>query len=124
MQDKERLGKQLKLRAEKEEKEKLREEAKRAKEEAKKKKEEEKELKERERREKREKDEKEKAEKQRRKEERRKERQEALECVLPLPRPKPSLPSLSQCPSPVSQGHLPMRGLCRLPKTEFSVSQG
>uniref|UniRef100_A0A673UUK7 Chromatin assembly factor 1 subunit A n=1 Tax=Suricata suricatta TaxID=37032 RepID=A0A673UUK7_SURSU len=62
--DKERLGKQLKLRAEKEEKEKLKEEAKRAKEEAKKKKEEEKELKEKERREKREKDEKEKAEKE------------------------------------------------------------
>uniref|UniRef100_A0A452RYH8 Chromatin assembly factor 1 subunit A n=1 Tax=Ursus americanus TaxID=9643 RepID=A0A452RYH8_URSAM len=71
----------LKLRAEKEEKEKLKEEAKRAKEEARKKKEEEKELKEKERREKREKDEKEKAEKQRLKEERRKERQEALECV-------------------------------------------
>lgn len=81
VQDKERLGKQLKLRAEKEEKEKLKEEAKRAKEEARKKKEEEKELKEKERREKREKDEKEKAEKQRLKEERRKERQEALECV-------------------------------------------
>uniref|UniRef100_A0A452TPZ1 Chromatin assembly factor 1 subunit A n=1 Tax=Ursus maritimus TaxID=29073 RepID=A0A452TPZ1_URSMA len=59
VQDKERLGKQLKLRAEKEEKEKLKEEAKRAKEEARKKKEEEKELKEKERREKREKDEKE-----------------------------------------------------------------
>ncbi|XP_003123116.2 chromatin assembly factor 1 subunit A [Sus scrofa] len=86
--DKERLGKQLKLRAEKEEKEKLREEAKRAKEEAKKKKEEEKELKERERREKREKDEKEKAEKQRRKEERRKERQEALEAKLEEKRKK------------------------------------
>lgn len=81
MQDKERLRRQLKLRAEKEEKEKLREEAKRAKEEARKKREEEKELKEKERREKREKDEKEKAEKQRLKEERRKERQEALECV-------------------------------------------
>lgn len=79
LQDKERLGKQLKLRAEKEEKEKLKEEAKRAKEEARKRREEEKELKEKERREKREKDEKEKAEKQRRKEERRKERQEALE---------------------------------------------
>lgn len=79
LQDKERLGKQLKLRAEKEEKEKLKEEAKRAKEEARKKREEEKELKEKERREKREKDEKEKAEKQRLKEERRKERQEALE---------------------------------------------
>uniref|UniRef100_A0A8C3WWF8 Chromatin assembly factor 1 subunit A n=1 Tax=Catagonus wagneri TaxID=51154 RepID=A0A8C3WWF8_9CETA len=86
--DKERLGKQLKLRAEKEEKEKLREEAKRAKEEAKKKKEEEKELKERERREKREKDEKEKAEKQRLKEERRKERQEALEAKLEEKRKK------------------------------------
>ena len=84
VQDKERLWRQLKLQAEKEEKEKLREEAKRAKEEARKKREEEKELKEKERREKREKDEKEKAEKQRRKEERRKERQEALECV---PRP-------------------------------------
>lgn len=83
VQDRERLGKQLKLRAEKEEKEKLKEEAKRAKEEARKKREEEKELKEKERREKREKDEKEKAEKQRRKEERRKERQEALECVGP-----------------------------------------
>ncbi|XP_011822856.1 PREDICTED: chromatin assembly factor 1 subunit A [Mandrillus leucophaeus] len=79
--DQERLGKQLKLRAEREEKEKLKEEAKRAKEEAKKKKEEEKELKEKERREKREKDEKEKAEKQRLKEERRKERQEALERI-------------------------------------------
>ncbi|XP_032321756.1 chromatin assembly factor 1 subunit A isoform X1 [Camelus ferus] len=86
--DKERLGKQLKLRAEKEEKEKLREEAKRAKEEARKKKEEEKELKERERREKREKDEKEKAEKQRRKEARRKERQEALEAKLEEKRKK------------------------------------
>lgn len=79
LQDKERLGKQLKLRAEKEEKEKLKEEARRAKEEARKKREEEKELKEKERREKREKDEKEKAEKQRLKEERRRERQEALE---------------------------------------------
>ncbi|EQB77622.1 chromatin assembly factor 1 subunit A-like protein [Camelus ferus] len=88
VQDKERLGKQLKLRAEKEEKEKLREEAKRAKEEARKKKEEEKELKERERREKREKDEKEKAEKQRRKEARRKERQEALEAKLEEKRKK------------------------------------
>ncbi|KAM9104326.1 chromatin assembly factor 1 subunit A isoform 1-T1 [Megaptera novaeangliae] len=86
--DKERLGKQLKLRAEKEEKEKLREEAKRAKEEARKKREEEKELKEKERREKREKDEKEKAEKQRRKEERRKERQEALEAKLEEKRKK------------------------------------
>uniref|UniRef100_A0A8C9KAW3 Chromatin assembly factor 1 subunit A n=1 Tax=Panthera tigris altaica TaxID=74533 RepID=A0A8C9KAW3_PANTA len=86
--DRERLGKQLKLRAEKEEKEKLREEAKRAKEEAKKKKEEEKELKEKERREKREKDEKEKAEKQRLKEERRKERQEALEAKLEEKRKK------------------------------------
>ncbi|XP_027440166.2 chromatin assembly factor 1 subunit A isoform X2 [Zalophus californianus] len=86
--DKERLGKQLKLRAEKEEKEKLKEEAKRAKEEAKKKKEEEKELKEKERREKREKDEKEKAEKQRLKEERRKERQEALEAKLEEKRKK------------------------------------
>ncbi|XP_058393649.1 chromatin assembly factor 1 subunit A isoform X1 [Diceros bicornis minor] len=86
--DRERLGKQLKLRAEKEEKEKLREEAKRAKEEAKKKREEEKELKERERREKREKDEKEKAEKQRLKEERRKERQEALEAKLEEKRKK------------------------------------
>ncbi|KAI5223519.1 chromatin assembly factor 1 subunit A [Manis pentadactyla] len=86
--DQERLGKQLKLRAEKEEKEKLREEAKRAKEEARKKKEEEKELKERERREKREKDEKEKAEKQRLKEERRKERQEALEAKLEEKRKK------------------------------------
>ncbi|XP_057565774.1 chromatin assembly factor 1 subunit A isoform X2 [Hippopotamus amphibius kiboko] len=80
--DEERLGRQLKLRAEKEEKEKLREEAKRAKEEARRRREEEKELKEKERREKREKDEKEKAEKQRRKEERRKERQEALEAKL------------------------------------------
>ncbi|XP_022412959.1 chromatin assembly factor 1 subunit A isoform X2 [Delphinapterus leucas] len=86
--DKERLGKQLKLRAEKEEKEKLREEARRAKEEARKKREEEKELKEKERREKREKDEKEKAEKQRRKEERRKERQEALEAKLEEKRKK------------------------------------
>ncbi|XP_045347530.1 chromatin assembly factor 1 subunit A isoform X5 [Leopardus geoffroyi] len=86
--DRERLGKQLKLRAEKEEKEKLKEEAKRAKEEAKKKKEEEKELKEKERREKREKDEKEKAEKQRLKEERRKERQEALEAKLEEKRKK------------------------------------
>ncbi|XP_061044855.1 chromatin assembly factor 1 subunit A isoform X6 [Eubalaena glacialis] len=86
--DKERLGKQLKLQAEKEEKEKLREEAKRAKEEARKKREEEKELKEKERREKREKDEKEKAEKQRRKEERRKERQEALEAKLEEKRKK------------------------------------
>ncbi|XP_043322178.1 chromatin assembly factor 1 subunit A isoform X1 [Cervus canadensis] len=86
--DKERLWRQLKLRAEKEEKEKLREEAKRAKEEARKKREEEKELKEKERREKREKDEKEKAEKQRRKEERRKERQEALEAKLEEKRKK------------------------------------
>ncbi|XP_043442150.1 chromatin assembly factor 1 subunit A isoform X2 [Prionailurus bengalensis] len=86
--DRERLGKQLKLRAEKEEKEKLKEEAKRAREEAKKKKEEEKELKEKERREKREKDEKEKAEKQRLKEERRKERQEALEAKLEEKRKK------------------------------------
>ncbi|XP_035141974.1 chromatin assembly factor 1 subunit A isoform X4 [Callithrix jacchus] len=86
--DQERLGKQLKLRAEREEKEKLKEEAKRAKEEAKKKKEEEKELKEKERREKREKDEKEKAEKQRLKEERRKERQEALEAKLEEKRKK------------------------------------
>ncbi|XP_006904173.1 chromatin assembly factor 1 subunit A [Pteropus alecto] len=86
--DKERLGKQLKLRAEKEEKEKLKEEAKRAKEEARKRREEEKELKEKERREKREKDEKEKAEKQRRKEERRKERQEALEAKLEEKRKK------------------------------------
>ncbi|XP_037679877.1 chromatin assembly factor 1 subunit A isoform X2 [Choloepus didactylus] len=86
--EKERLGKQLKLQAEKEEKEKLKEEAKRAKEEAKKKKEEEKELKEKERREKREKDEKEKAEKQRLKEERRKERQEALEAKLEEKRKK------------------------------------
>ncbi|XP_006869095.1 PREDICTED: chromatin assembly factor 1 subunit A [Chrysochloris asiatica] len=75
--DKERLGKQLRLQAEKEEKEKLKEEAKRAKEEAKKKKEEEKELKEKERR-----------EKQRRKEERRKERQEALEAKLEEKRKK------------------------------------
>ncbi|XP_055285961.1 chromatin assembly factor 1 subunit A isoform X1 [Moschus berezovskii] len=86
--DKERLWRQLKLRAEKEEKEKLREEAKRAKEEARKKREEEKELKEKERREKREKDEKEKAEKQRLKEERRKERQEALEAKLEEKRKK------------------------------------
>nr|XP_054318927.1 chromatin assembly factor 1 subunit A [Pongo pygmaeus] len=86
--DQERLGKKLKLRAEREEKEKLKEEAKRAKEEAKKKKEEEKELKEKERREKREKDEKEKAEKQRLKEERRKERQEALEAKLEEKRKK------------------------------------
>ncbi|KAM6216702.1 chromatin assembly factor 1 subunit A [Rhynchocyon petersi] len=86
--DKERLGKQLRLQAEKEEKEKLKEEAKRAKEEAKKKKEEEKELKEKERREKREKDEKERAEKQRLKEERRKERQEALEAKLEEKRKK------------------------------------
>ncbi|XP_053076054.1 chromatin assembly factor 1 subunit A isoform X3 [Acinonyx jubatus] len=86
--DRERLGKQLKLRAEKEEKEKLKEEAKRAKEEAKKKKEEEKELKEKERREKREKEEREKAEKQRLKEERRKERQEALEAKLEEKRKK------------------------------------
>ncbi|XP_007949291.1 chromatin assembly factor 1 subunit A [Orycteropus afer afer] len=86
--DKDRLGKQLRLQAEKEEKEKLKEEAKRAKEEAKKKKEEEKELKEKERREKREKDEKEKAEKQRRKEERRKERREALEAKLEEKRKK------------------------------------
>nr|XP_005896034.1 PREDICTED: chromatin assembly factor 1 subunit A [Bos mutus] len=83
--DKERLRRQLKLRAEKEEKEKLREEAKRAKEEARKKREEEKELKEKERREKREK---EKAEKQRLKEERRKERQEALEAKLEEKRKK------------------------------------
>ncbi|XP_037361000.1 chromatin assembly factor 1 subunit A isoform X2 [Talpa occidentalis] len=86
--DKERLGKQLKLRAEKEEKEKLKKEAKRAKEEAKKKREEEKELKERERRERREKDERERAEKQRLKEERRKERQEALEAKLEEKRKK------------------------------------
>uniref|UniRef100_A0AC11E0L7 Chromatin assembly factor 1 subunit A n=3 Tax=Ovis TaxID=9935 RepID=A0AC11E0L7_SHEEP len=86
--DKERLWRQLKLQAEKEEKEKLREEAKRAKEEARKKREEEKELKEKERREKREKDEKEKAEKQRLKEERRKERQEALEAKLEEKRKK------------------------------------
>ncbi|XP_012411650.1 chromatin assembly factor 1 subunit A [Trichechus manatus latirostris] len=86
--DKERLGKQLRLQAEKEEKEKLKEEAKRAKEEARRKKEEEKELKEKERREKREKDEKEKAEKQRLKEERRKERQEALEAKLEEKRKK------------------------------------
>ncbi|XP_006896504.1 PREDICTED: chromatin assembly factor 1 subunit A [Elephantulus edwardii] len=86
--DKERLGKQLRLQAEKEEKEKLKEEAKRAKEEARKKKEEEKELKEKERREKREKDEKEKAEKQRLKEEKRKERQEALEAKLEEKRKK------------------------------------
>ncbi|XP_007488980.1 chromatin assembly factor 1 subunit A isoform X2 [Monodelphis domestica] len=86
--DKERLDKQLKLQAEKEEKEKLKEEAKRAKEEAKKKKEEEKELKEKERREKREKDEKEKAEKLRLKEEKRKERQEALEAKLEEKRKK------------------------------------
>ncbi|XP_058138050.1 chromatin assembly factor 1 subunit A isoform X2 [Dasypus novemcinctus] len=86
--EKERLGKQLKLQAEKEVKEKLKEEAKRAKEEAKRKKEEEKELKEKERREKREKDEKEKAEKQRLKEERRKERQEALEAKLEEKRKK------------------------------------
>ncbi|XP_008582644.1 PREDICTED: chromatin assembly factor 1 subunit A [Galeopterus variegatus] len=84
----EQLGRRLKLRAEKEEKEKLREEAKRAKEEARKKKEEEKELKEKERREKREKDEKEKAEKQRIKEERRKERREALEAKLEEKRKK------------------------------------
>ncbi|XP_036625369.1 chromatin assembly factor 1 subunit A isoform X2 [Trichosurus vulpecula] len=86
--NKERLDKQLKLQAEKEEKEKLKEEAKRAKEEAKKKKEEEKELKEKERREKREKDEKEKAEKLRLKEEKRKERQEALEAKLEEKRKK------------------------------------
>ncbi|XP_074164313.1 chromatin assembly factor 1 subunit A isoform X2 [Sminthopsis crassicaudata] len=86
--DKERLDKQLKLQAEKEEKEKLKEEAKRAKEEAKKKKEEEKELKEKERREKKEKDEKEKAEKLRLKEEKRKERQEALEAKLEEKRKK------------------------------------
>ncbi|XP_021563694.1 chromatin assembly factor 1 subunit A [Carlito syrichta] len=86
--DQERLGKQLKLQAEREEKEKLKKEAKRAKEEARKRKEEERELKEKERREKREKDEKEKAEKQRRKEERRKERQEALEAKLEEKRKK------------------------------------
>ncbi|KAM9702949.1 LOW QUALITY PROTEIN: chromatin assembly factor 1 subunit A-like [Dama dama] len=85
--DEQRLWRQLKLRAEEEEKEKLREEAERAKEEARKKREEEKELKEKERREKREKDE-EKAEKQRRKEERRKERQEALEAKLEEKRKK------------------------------------
>ncbi|XP_053435596.1 chromatin assembly factor 1 subunit A isoform X1 [Nycticebus coucang] len=86
--DQERLGRQLKLRAKREEKAKLKEEAKRAKEEAKKRKEEEKELKEKERREKREKDEKEKAEKLRLKEERRKERQEALEAKLEEKRKK------------------------------------
>lgn len=105
VQDKERLWRQLKLQAEKEEKEKLREEAKRAKEEARKKREEEKELKEKERREKREKDEKEKAEKQRRKEERRKERQEALECV---PRPL-LLGSHILCPVPLSLPPSPPR---------------
>ncbi|ELV09300.1 Chromatin assembly factor 1 subunit A [Tupaia chinensis] len=84
----ERQDKQLKLRAEREEKEKLKEEAKRAKEEARRRKEEEKELKEKERREKREKDEKEKAEKQRLKEERRKERQEALGAKLEEKRKK------------------------------------
>ncbi|XP_014698592.3 chromatin assembly factor 1 subunit A isoform X1 [Equus asinus] len=86
--DQERLGKQLKLRAEREKKEKLREEAKRAKEEARKRREEERELKEKERRERREKDEKQKAEKQRLKEERRKERQEALEAKLEEKRKK------------------------------------
>ncbi|XP_075401206.1 chromatin assembly factor 1 subunit A isoform X2 [Tenrec ecaudatus] len=86
--DQERLGKQLRLQAEKEEKEKLKEEAKRAREEARKKKEEEKELKEKERKERREKEEKEKAEKQRLKEEKRKERQEALEAKLEEKRKK------------------------------------
>ncbi|XP_069353367.1 chromatin assembly factor 1 subunit A [Eulemur rufifrons] len=86
--DQERLGKQLRLRAKREEKQKLKEEAQRAREEAKKRREEEKELKEKERREKREKDEKEKAEKQRLKEERRKERREALEAKLEEKRKK------------------------------------
>ena len=107
VQDKERLRRQLKLRAEKEEKEKLREEAKRAKEEARKKREEEKELKEKERREKREKDEKEKAEKQRLKEERRKERQEALECV-PCPL---HLGSHTLCSVPLSPYPTPSMGI-------------
>lgn len=109
MQDRERLGKQLKLRAEKEEKEKLKEEAKRAKEEAKKKKEEEKELKEKERREKREKDEKEKAEKQRLKEERRKERQEALECVCPWRGTGVGGTAARTLPSPCTHAHTPAR---------------
>lgn len=119
VQDKERLWRQLKLRAEKEEKEKLREEAKRAKEEARKKREEEKELKEKERREKREKDEKEKAEKQRRKEERRKERQEALECV---PRPL-HLGSHTLCPVPLSpppHGHQHRPGPARVTESDVS----